>query len=106
LNSFLFSGLTCERNDAVNTNCPIVLLNPAKKALKGKLVTRMQYINCSTPENMMNSRNESINFRRSVVCSLYAIHNEWNAPIVVGDDLADGVGFGPAIAATWTSRSM
>jgi len=70
LNSSLFSGLTCDRNDAVNTNCPIVLANPAKKALNGKLVTRIQYKNWSTPESMINSRKESMNFRRSGVCSL------------------------------------
>ena len=57
----------------------------------------MQYINCNIPESMINSKNESMNFRRSVVCSLYANHNEWNAPNIVGDDLADEVGFGPAM---------
>lgn len=93
LNSFLFSGLTCERKEAVKTNWPIVLEKlackiekqveghsqttyPAKNALKGKLVTRTQYRNCETPESMMNTRNASINFRRSVVWSTYACHND------------------------------
>lgn len=35
LNSLLFAGLVCMRNDAARTNWPTVALKPARKALKG-----------------------------------------------------------------------
>jgi hypothetical protein len=35
---------------------------PARNALKGKFVTRMQYRNCMIPESMRKTRNESMNF--------------------------------------------
>jgi len=56
----LFNGFTCDRSDAVSTNCPTVLENPAKNALNGKLVTVRQYKNCITPDSMMNTRKASI----------------------------------------------
>ena len=89
LNSSRFAGLTCERNDAVNTNCPTQLpklwwqhvsvsglrnpgsiaTHPARKALNGKLVTRTQYRNCTMPESMRNTRKASIVLRRVDVFS-------------------------------------
>jgi hypothetical protein len=38
-----------------------VVLNPAKNALKGKFVTRIQYRNCTIPESMRKTKNESMN---------------------------------------------
>lgn len=70
LNSPLFSGLTWDRSDAVRTNWPTQLLNPARKALKGKLVTSIQYRNCAMPESMRNTRKVSMSFRRDGVVSL------------------------------------
>ena len=46
--------------------------HPAKNALKGKLVTRMQYKNCMTPESIRNTRKESMNLSRPGVVSTYA----------------------------------
>lgn len=36
--------------------------HPAKNALKGKFVTRIQYRNCAIPESIRKTRNESMNF--------------------------------------------
>jgi hypothetical protein len=51
-----------------------------------------------------------MNFRRSDVCSLYVAHNEWTVLDIVGDDLEDEVGFGPAMMcllfATWTAERI
>lgn len=119
LNSSLLSGFTCERNDAANTNCPIVLPNlmggisvdslfsgeityPDKNALYGKLLTRMQYTNWTMPESIKNSRKESINLSRSGVFSVYAFHNVSTAFVVV-----DGAGFGAIVGTeeSWSSNS-
>lgn len=67
LNSDRFPGLTCARREAVRTNCPTQLAKPARKALKGKLVTRTQYANCMIPENIMNTRKASTSLSRSGV---------------------------------------
>ena len=92
----LFSGLTCDRSDAVSTNCPTQLENlgrlfsagpkeglgaahPAKNALKGKFVTRIQYRNCTIPESMRKTRNESMSFSLFDVLSEYAFHRDSTA---------------------------
>lgn len=120
LNSERFSGLTCARREAVRTNCPTELANlrsrsaqpttatattyPAKKALKGKLVTRTQYTNWITPERMMNTKNASMNLRRSGVCCKYDFHNADTVCDTPEGAVFEEV-FGPAIllrgASTW-----
>ena len=84
MNKVRFAELTCERSDAVRTNWPTVLANlstalsvyvyitntssyPARKALKGKLVTSTQYTNWMTPERIRNTRKASMNFSRGGV---------------------------------------
>lgn len=62
---------------------------PDRNALYGKLLTRMQYTNCTMPESIRNSKNESINLSRSGVFSLYAFHNV-SIAFVVGDCTAFG----------------
>lgn len=66
---------------------------PAKKALKGKLVTRIQYTNWNTPERTMNVKKASINLRRSGVFSKYDFQS---AETVLERALCGGA-FGPAI---------
>lgn len=44
--------------------------HPAKKALKGKSVTRTQYANCAMPESMMKMRYASTSFSLNGVVSL------------------------------------
>lgn len=63
---------------------------PARKALKGKLVTRMQYANWMMPENIRKTRKASTNLRRSEVCSLYAFQSVPTASVVTGLELAFG----------------
>jgi hypothetical protein len=72
---------------------------PDKNALYGKLLTRTQYMNCTTPESIKKSRKESINLRRSGVFSAYAFHSVCTAFVVV-----DGAGFG-AIVRTLKSEA-
>ena len=117
MNRVRFVTLTCERNDAVSTNCPTVLANlshptqfraipatgrksnqsndeivgtqkkktrvkdayPARKALKGKLVTSTQYTNWATPDRMRKTRKASMNFRREGVASRYAVQRVCSA---------------------------
>ena len=57
---------------------------PAKNALKGKLVTRIQYRNCTIPESMRKTRNESMNFSLFDVLSEYAFHNDSTALAATG----------------------
>lgn len=75
LNRARFVTLTCERNDAVSTNWPTVLANPARKALKGKLVTSTQYTNWMTPVRTRNTRKASTSFKREGVVLRYAAQN-------------------------------
>lgn len=53
--------------------------HPAKNALKGKLVTRIQYKNCAIPDSMRKTRNESMNFSLFEVLSEYAFHRDSTA---------------------------
>lgn len=53
--------------------------HPAKNALKGKFVTRMQYKNCTIPESMRKTRKESMNFSLFDVLSEYAFHSDSTA---------------------------
>lgn len=98
LNSSEFTGFTCDRNEAANTNCPTQLekleqglrsawqnMNeglgsyPPRNALKGKFVTSMQYTNWIIPESMINKRYTSMSLRRAGVCFWYAFHSVRNA---------------------------
>jgi len=89
LNKVRFAEFTWERSDAVSTNWPTVLPNPARNALKGKLVTRMQYTNWMTPERMRKTRKASMNLRRECVESMYAVQRDCKAK----EDGEDGAGF-------------
>ena len=53
--------------------------HPARKALKGKLVTSTQYTNWATPDRMRKTRKASMNFRREDVASRYAVQRVCNA---------------------------
>jgi hypothetical protein len=48
------------------------MTHPARKALKGKLVTSTQYTNWITPDKTRKTRKASMDFRRAVVVSRYA----------------------------------
>lgn len=50
--------------------------------MNGKFVTRIQYMNWMTPENMRNTRNASISLSREEVLSLYALNSVWMALLV------------------------
>ena len=65
--------------------------HPAKKALKGKLVTKTQYTNCMTPESMMNTRKASINLSLSDVFCMYDFHMALTESAI---DDSDAVDFG------------
>ena len=132
MNSSEFAGFTCDRNEAVNTNCPTQLEKlehyllsawqkldqdfcsyPARNALKGKFVRSMQYTNWIIPESIINTRYESTSLRRAGVCFWYAFHSirsalegaedvSWDA--CFGVDVAAGFG-GICQAGTVRSRS-
>ena len=61
-----------------------------RKALKGKLVTRMQYRNWMTPERMRNARKASMNSSLEGVTSMYAVQKDYRAK----DDGEVGAGLG------------
>ena len=58
---------------------------PARKALKGKLVTRTQYVNWRTPERTRKTRKESMNLSLVEVLTRYAAQRDW-AAVVAADD--------------------
>jgi len=84
LNRARFATLTCERNDAVSTNWPTVLANPARKALKGKLVTSTQYTNWMTPDRTRKTRKASTSFKREEVALRYAAQRVCRATVDAG----------------------
>jgi len=95
LNRARFVTLTCERNDAVSTNWPTVLANPARKALKGKLVTSTQYTNWMTPDRTRKTRKESTSFKREGVVLRYAVQSvcmaTFDADVAAGEEVDDDV---------------
>jgi len=93
LNRVRFATLTCERNDAVSTNWPTVLANPARKALKGKLVTSTQYTNWMTPDRTRKTRKASTSFKRGEVVLRYAAQSvsraTFDADVAAGEEVDD-----------------
>ena len=75
---------------------------PAKKALKGKLVTSTQYANWSTPESTMNVKKASMNLRRSGVFCMYDVHS---ADSVCEDGLGPAMIRGGAKDRKWNRRT-
>ena len=100
--STLFSGFTCDLNDASRTNCPTQAANlqtipqrvkeeekrtgactyAPRKALNGKSVTRMQYAKTAIPESIVNTRKLSMSFNLAGVVLRYACHS---CDIAVGE---------------------
>ena len=75
-----------------------IVTYPARNALNGKFVTRMQYKNWVMPDSMRNTKNASMSLSREDVVSLYALNSVWTALVasvtcccacLVGVDEAD-----------------
>jgi len=68
--------------------------HPARKALKGKLVTSTQYTNWITPDRTRKTRKASMNFKREGVVLRYAPQRVCTATfdVVAEDDVEATVG--------------
>lgn len=78
---------------------------PAKKALKGKLVTSTQYTNWNTPESTINVKKASINLSRSGVFCTYDFHSADTVCDTL-EGVVAGVAFAPAmLCATWNGSN-